>query len=255
MTNRSAIRHRLDAFGAGVLAGLLAASAAHAAGPHPFSTPPAPDISVLPGTAVISEPAFGGRPVLKPITLTVKVDASRRAAAVKQVRLFRMLDGLLPPTYNDALDAPAGSFGDCDVYLTVVLPVRHDAVMGQSFIQIQPLSLPFLEVGSGNLKAARWMMVFETSAAETGSVFRLQQGSKAAYFAGGWVFTLTPDRPSYSPAEVSATAAAQLLPQHLLRELGVADRSRPCHIAAIAAAEDNDVQLHACSDAEDVMLP
>jgi hypothetical protein len=241
---------------AAVFVALLAGSRAHAADVHPFSAPRTPDISVAPGTAFISDLPYGGRSVLKPITLTVKSSTSRQADAVKQVRLFRMGVGALPSTYNDALDDPRGKFGDCDVYMTVVLPVRHEKDLGQAYLQIDPLSRAFLEVGRSNMSAARWMMVFETSTSEPGTVFRLQQSSKTAYFAGGWIFTLTPDRPSYSAAEVSAAADAQILPQHLRQELNVVDKSRPCHVAMLVAAAEEGVQLHACMEMSDApMLP
>jgi hypothetical protein len=232
--------------GAAALATLLTGGRAHAADVHPFSTPRTPDISVVPGTAVISDPAYGGRSVLRPITLTVKTDARRQADAVRQVRLFRMGDGALPPTYNDALDDARGKFGDCDVYMTVVLPVRHATVLGQAHLQIDPLSRSFLEVGRGTMRSARWMMVFETSTSEPHAVFRLQQSSKPTYFAGGWIFTLTAEQSSYSAAEVVAAAKAQILPQDLQQELNRADRSRPCHVATLTSASDGGVQLHAC---------
>lgn len=231
------------------LASCAGAHAAETSPQNPFATPlgGVADIhAVAPGATFIAEPSGQAFALFNPINLHVKTTAWKEAGQVQQVRLFRLGQGNWPDRY--------AYFGDCDVFLTVVLSVNLIVDRGRQVLQLQGMERPFLEVDAraNTMTPGRWMAVFETTKVEPSGVFRLRQSTKMQYFEGGWIFTLSTDKPSnqYTAKEVSAAAAGQVISDDLLKDLKRQDTSRPCHIASMTRVADGreQVQLLACTD-------
>jgi hypothetical protein len=207
---------------------------------NPFAAPSQykPDLkAVEPGALFISEASGGPRSWIgKPLVLHASATAIQHASKVRQVRLFRLGASARPISLADR------SSGDCDLYVTTVLPILHVASDMSRLESAQTFSSAYLndrtEGGKTTLVDARWLAVFETTE-DSSSVFRILKSSTDAYFAGGWSFTLQA-RAVYSLEEVRDAQSGRM---DVRSELARRDKTVVCHIVEMLQVADSSEHL------------
>lgn len=221
----------------GLLLALSANAATPAPGPwkNPFAAPSghkADVVGIQPGALFISEPSGGPRDwVGRTLRLHVKSTATALAAKVRQVRLFRLSNGNVPHSYADL------AAGDCDIFISTVMPVAVDTVDVTRLESSQSFSTSYLVddqvAGKRSLTDARWIAVFET-AENSEPVFRILKADAAAYFSGGWVFNLLA-KPPYTDQDVANALLGRL---DVSKELRRRDKGVICHMVQMLEVAD-----------------